>query len=85
VSEFPDINISYMIKRIKDIMQGSKATAENMFDMYCQDKKSNKMSVQDFKAFVKFYHEKAADHELDTFLRHFDQQGKGFITKDDFV
>mmetsp|Transcript_20144 Transcript_20144/g.14864 ORF Transcript_20144/g.14864 Transcript_20144/m.14864 type:complete len:171 (+) Transcript_20144:460-972(+) len=74
-----------MIKKIKDIMEGSKATAENMFDMYCQDKKSNKMQIPDFKAFVRFYHEKVEEHELDTFLRHFDPIGKGFITKDDFV
>jgi Ca2+-binding EF-hand superfamily protein len=43
------------------------------------------MSPQDFKTFVKFYHEKAAEHEVDSLLRHFDQSAKGFITKEEFV
>src|ERR1035441_9187450 len=74
-----------MIKKIKDIMYGSKVSAESMFDMYCHDKRTYHMSPQDFKTFVKFYHEKAAEHEVDSLLRHFDQSAKGFITKEEFT
>lgn len=34
---------------------------------------------------MKEYHDKAADHEIDSLLRHFDPNAKGYITKDDFV
>jgi len=97
ISEFPEINstftffknnfyiVSYMIKKIKDIMTSSKVSAENMFDMFCTDKKTFKMTTADFKNFVKFYHDKAADHEIDSLLKHFDQSGKGFIAKEEFI
>jgi Ca2+-binding EF-hand superfamily protein len=74
-----------MIKKIKDIMVGSKVSAESMFDLYCTDKKTNRMSPADFKSFVKFYHEKAAEHEIDSLYRHFDQTLKGFVAKEEFI
>lgn len=74
-----------MIKKIKDIMYGSKVSAENMFDMYCADKKTYRMTTKEFKQFASFYHDKAAEHEIDSLLRHFDQSSKGFITKEEFI
>mgnify|MGYP001576817669 CR=1 FL=1 len=56
-----------------------------MFDLYCKDEKRLKMSIQGFTEFVKFYHEKAADHEIDSLRRHFDQTQKGYITREEFV
>ena len=74
-----------MIKKIKDIMFSTKVSAESMFDMFCTDKKTFKMSKEDFRTFVKFYHDKAADHELDSLMKHFDQSGKNFVKKEEFV
>lgn len=48
-----------MIKKIKDIIVGSKVPPESVFDNYCTDRKQGKMNITDFKKFVKFYHEKA--------------------------
>jgi Ca2+-binding EF-hand superfamily protein len=42
------------------------------------------MNLADFKKFVKFHHEKAQDHEIDSLFRHFDNSTKGFITKEEF-
>lgn len=55
-----------MIKKIKDIIIGSKVPAESVFEQYCTDKKSKKMDKVDFKKFVQFYNERAELHEIDS-------------------
>ena len=75
-----------MIKKIKDIIVGSKVPPESVFERYCTDKKPpQKMNHADFKKFVKFYHEKAVEHEIDSLFKHFDQSMKGHITKEEFI
>lgn len=39
VTEFPEINTSYMINKIKKIIIGSKVAPETIFEKYCVDKK----------------------------------------------
>lgn len=61
-----------MVKKIKNILIGSKVTLESVYNEHCSDKTpSRKMSQADFKRFVKKYIEKAADHEIDSLFRHF--------------
>jgi hypothetical protein len=61
-----------MIKKIKDIIVGSKVPPESVFEKYCSDKKLGRMNHADFKKFVKYYHEKAVEHEIESLFRHFD-------------
>jgi Ca2+-binding EF-hand superfamily protein len=44
VTEFPEINVSYMVKKIKNIIIGSKVSIDLIYEKYCTDKKTNKMS-----------------------------------------
>ena len=83
VEEFPEINgkfssecfkplvVSYMVKKIKGILVGSKVSLESVFNDFCSDKGLKKMNQSDFKRFVKKYIDKAADHEIDSLFKHF--------------
>ena len=73
-----------MIKKIKGIILGSKVPVSAIFDKYCSDKRNRRMSQSDFSRFTRFYHEKVADHEVDSLFRQFDQASKGFITEQEF-
>lgn len=86
VTEFPEINTSYLINKIKKIIIGSKVAPEMIFEKYCTDKKHQRMSLADFKIFVKQFHsDKVQDHEIDSLFKHFDISRKGFITKEEFI
>lgn len=57
-----------------------------IFEKYCSDKKAQRMYQADFKSFVKQFHsDKVADHEIDSLFKHFDADGKTYITKDEFI
>lgn len=82
--EFQEINVAYMIKKIKGIIVGSKVPVSSVFDKYCSDKKNMRLSEGDFKRFVKVYYERAKDPEVSSLFKHFDSNNKGFITEQEF-
>lgn len=61
-----------MIKKIKDIIIGSKVPPESVYEKYTLDKKFHRMTLADFKKFVKFYNERSEEHEIDSLYKHFD-------------
>jgi hypothetical protein len=60
-----------MLKKIRDIIFGSKVPLENIYNEFCTDKLQKKMSQTDFKKFVKKYVDKAVDQEIIYLFRHF--------------
>ena len=76
--------VSFMIKKIRNIVTGSKINLETIYFDFCSDKNSKRMVLADFKKFVRKYVEKAEDFEVDSLFRHFTQDQKTFINVDDF-
>lgn len=60
-----------MLKKIKGIIVGSKIPLETVYNDFCTDKQTKRMSLADFKRFVKKYIDKAVDHEITSLFRHF--------------
>ena len=97
VTEFPEINsklksfdfslVSYMIRRIKRIIQGSRVPLENIFLDFCTDKLQKRMSQVDFRRFVIKYVDRASDQEVNQLFRHFIGAGSfaEFISTENFT
>ena len=60
-----------MVKKIKSIILGSKSPLETVFNDFCTDQQNKRMSLADFKKFVKKYVEKAVEHEITSLFKHF--------------
>ena len=78
------IVVSYMIKKIRNIILGSKISIEAVFTEHCSDRQV--MDTGDFRRFVRKYVEKAEEHEIDSLMRHFTQEkGRGTIMLQEFM
>jgi hypothetical protein len=60
-----------MLKKIKTIIIGSRISLETVYNDFCSDKMQKRMSLNDFRRFVKKYVEKAVDHEIISLFKHF--------------
>lgn len=69
------------MKKIKGIIASAKEPIPHIFSRYCSDKKNMRLSETDFKKFASVYLPRAKDPEIASLFKHFDVNGKGFITE----
>ena len=74
-----------MLKKIKTILRGSRVDEEMVFNEFCTDRTADinqkKLSLADFKRFVKKYIEKAIDFEIEMLFKHFASDPVAELTK----
>eukprot|EP00347_Sterkiella_histriomuscorum_P001912 403370193 len=83
ISECSKIHCSYVLQKLRNAIETGKMTYEKVFEAV-DDDGNNTMEVHEFNQAVNLLFQNVEKYEIDALFKHFDVQGVGRITKEEF-